>query len=99
MKLVSPLHRGSTCTWRCVGTPAPAARPIFAPRFTPSGLYAVAYRTVRAEEQPHVDIWPEELALGSPLPCVPLWLGVDIVVPLELEKSYLAACESLRLAS
>src|SRR2546423_13179769 len=40
MKLVSPLHRGSTCTWRCVGTPAPAARPIFAPRFTPSGLYA-----------------------------------------------------------
>jgi len=66
---------------------------------SPSGLYTVAYRTVRAEEQPHVDIWTEALALGSPLPCVPLWLGVDIVVPLDLEKSYLAACESLRLAS
>ncbi|MBI1918257.1 MAG: DUF4058 family protein [Planctomycetes bacterium] len=66
---------------------------------SPSGLYAVVYRTVRAEEQPHLDIWPEALALGSPLPCVPLWLGVDIVVPLDLEKSYLAACESLRLGS
>jgi hypothetical protein len=66
---------------------------------SPSGLYVVAYRTVRSEEQPHVDIWTEALTLGSPLPRVPLWLGVDIVVPVDLETSYLAACESLRLAS
>src|SRR5205823_2197647 len=66
---------------------------------SPSGLYAVVYRTVRSEEQPHVDMWPEALVLGSPLPRLPLWLGVDISVPLDLEKSYLAACESLRLAS
>src|SRR5262249_31938786 len=66
---------------------------------SPSGLYAVVYRTVRTEEQPHVEIWTEALALGSPLPRLPLWLGVDISVPLDLEKSYQAACESLRLAS
>src|SRR5262249_41312248 len=66
---------------------------------SPSELYAVVYRTVRTEEQPHIDIWTEALAVGAPLPRVPLWLGVDIVVPLDLEKSYLAACESLRLAS
>src|SRR5262249_29615807 len=66
---------------------------------SPSGLYAVVHRTVRSEEEPPVAIWPEPLALGSPLPRLPLWLGVDIVVPLDLEKSYLAACESLRLAS
>jgi hypothetical protein len=66
---------------------------------SPSDLYAVVYRTIRSEEQPGVEIWTEALALGEPLPLVPLWLGVDISVPLDLEKSYLAACESLRMAS
>ena len=36
MKLVSPAHRGSTCTWRWSGTPAPPAEPRFMPTFTPS---------------------------------------------------------------
>ena len=40
MKLVSPLQRGSTCTCRWPGTPAPAARPRLTPTFTPSGAYA-----------------------------------------------------------
>ena len=37
MKLVSPFQRGSTCTCRWPGTPAPAARPRLAPTLTPSG--------------------------------------------------------------
>lgn len=37
MKLVSPDHRGTTWRWRCLGMPAPAARPRLAPRFIPSG--------------------------------------------------------------
>ena len=42
MKFVSPTQRGSTCTWRCPGTPAPAARPRFMPTLTPSGWYAAS---------------------------------------------------------
>ena len=37
MKLVSPCHRGSTCTCTWLGTPAPAAEPRFIPTFTPCG--------------------------------------------------------------
>jgi len=37
MKFVSPTQRGSTCMWTCPATPAPAARPMFIPRLTPSG--------------------------------------------------------------
>lgn len=38
MKLASATQRGSTCMWMCPATPAPAAFPMFIPRFTPSGL-------------------------------------------------------------
>ena len=37
------------------------------------------------------------LPLGRTLPVVPLWLGLDLCVPLRLEESYLAACHSLRI--
>lgn len=65
---------------------------------SPSALCVVAYRMVREDERSKIEIWPEALAPGAPLPRLPLWLGVDISVPLDLEKSYLSACESLRIA-
>ena len=37
MKLASATQRGRTCMWMCPVTPAPAALPMFMPRFTPSG--------------------------------------------------------------
>src|SRR5262249_11770167 len=40
MKFVSAFQRGTTCTWRWPGTPAPAAAPRLIPTFTPSGAYA-----------------------------------------------------------
>ncbi|MFN4260690.1 MAG: DUF4058 family protein [Gemmataceae bacterium] len=63
----------------------------------PTGLYTVAYRAVTVRKQPRVEVWPEALALGEKLPTVPLWLRLDLCVPLCLEDSYLATCKSLRI--
>ena len=62
-----------------------------------TGLYAVAYRPVTLRKRPRVEAWPETLALGETLPVLPLWLSLDLCVPLRLEDSYLAACRSLRI--
>ena len=63
----------------------------------PTGLYAVAYRAATLRKNPRIEAWPEPLALGEPLPTLPLWLAPDLCVPLRLEDSYLAACQSLRI--
>ena len=62
-----------------------------------TGLYAVAYRAVTVRKKLRVEVWPEALALGEALPVLPLWLSLDLSVPLRLEDSYLAACRSLRI--
>ena len=41
--------------------------------------------------------WPTVLTIGQPLPTLPLWLGADLAVPLDLELSYTAACVDLRI--
>jgi hypothetical protein len=64
---------------------------------SPTGLYAVAYRAVTVREKPRIEAWPEILTLGKALPVVPLWLALDLCVPVRLEDSYLAACRSLRI--
>lgn len=64
-----------------------------------TGLYAVAYRAVTARKSPRVQAWPEPLALGEVLPAMPLWLSPDPAVPVRLEESYLATCQSLRISA
>jgi len=64
----------------------------------PTGLAAVAYRTVKRADKVRLDVWPAPLAVGTVLPTVPLWLAADLAVPLELELTYEAACKSLRVA-
>jgi hypothetical protein len=64
---------------------------------SPTGLYAVAYRAVTVRKSPRVEAWPELLTLGQTLPVLPLWLALDLCVPVRLEESYLAACQSLRI--
>jgi len=60
-------------------------------------LYAVAYRLKVQEEAQRLELWPEELRIGAMLPTLPLWIGEDEAVPLDLEASYVAACELLRI--
>ena len=62
-----------------------------------TGLYAVAYRPVTVLKKPRIEVWPVPLALGEALPVLPLWLHVDLYVPLRLEDSYLTTCRSLRI--
>jgi hypothetical protein len=62
-----------------------------------SGLYAVAYRAVTVRKAPRVEAWPEPLTLGEALPVMPLWLSLDLCVPVRLEESYLTTCRSLRI--
>jgi len=64
---------------------------------SPTGLYAVAYRAVTVRKNPRVEAWPESLTLGTALPVLPLWLALDLCVPVRLEESYLATCRSLRI--
>lgn len=65
---------------------------------TPSSLSAVSYQAVgREEETQQLQLWPAPLALGQPLPTLPLWIASDFSVPLDLEASYRATCTDLRI--
>jgi hypothetical protein len=65
---------------------------------TPPGLSAVSYRAVsRDDESQQLQLWPASLALGQPLPTLPLWIAAAFSVPLDLEASYLATCTDLRI--
>lgn len=66
---------------------------------SPTSLYAVAYRPVTVRKYPRLEAWPESLALGETLPVLPLWLTLDLCVPICLEESYLATCRSLRISA
>ena len=71
-------------------------RPALVPA-TASATYAVACRTVDLGRAWRLDAWEHPLALGAPLPTVPLWLAEDRAIPLDLERSYEATCRALRL--
>jgi hypothetical protein len=60
-------------------------------------LSVVAYRSLGGETDGRLEIWPSALAIGQPLPTVPLWLHGEFAVPLDLEASHSAACDDLRI--
>jgi hypothetical protein len=60
-------------------------------------LSAVSYRAQGGERDGQLLAWPVSLELGHALPTVPLWLGGELSVPLDLEASHEAACVDLRI--
>ncbi len=63
-----------------------------------ASLSAVSYRAVgREEESQQLEVCPAPLALGQPLPTLPLWIASDFSVPLDLEASYQMTCADLRI--
>ncbi|MSU78885.1 MAG: hypothetical protein EXS16_12420 [Gemmataceae bacterium] len=60
-------------------------------------LSVISYRSIGREEAGQLLAWPAALEVGQPLPTVPLWLGADLAVPLDLEASHAAACADLRI--
>lgn len=51
-------------------------------------LYATAYRPTGKNGSAQLTVWQEALAIGSPLPTVPLWLLHGPCVPVYLEATY-----------
>ena len=62
-----------------------------------SNLYSVAYHPVRRGEQDELDVWPVEFSVGDSLPQLPLGIGPDLFVPVDLESAYTTACRRRRL--
>jgi len=60
-------------------------------------LTAVSYRSTGRNGDGRLLAWPSPLAVGQPLPTLPLWLGAEVAVPLDLEASHSAACVDLRI--
>jgi hypothetical protein len=59
--------------------------------------YAVAYRPSRRSTGDQIELWPRPLALGQPLPVLPLALRNAGAVPVDLEATYSEARERSRL--
>ena len=58
---------------------------------------ATSYRAVGRNGDGRLFAWPASLEIGRVLPTVPLWLGGELSVPLDLETSYNACCTDLRI--
>ncbi len=76
-----------------IGGPAEA-------RIDEGSPYAVAYRPARDEPAgDRIEAWTNSLAVGRDLPVVPLWIGPDACVPLDLDAAYEAARSRGRIPS
>lgn len=65
----------------------------------PAALYAVTLRGRKPKKRrPVLDLWCFPLALGAPLPTIPLWLAPNLRIEVPLEPSYQETCRLLRIA-
>ena len=61
-------------------------------------IYAAAMRWRCQEDDTYLlESWAHPLAIGQPLPTLPLWLADNLSVPLELERTYEETCAALRI--
>jgi hypothetical protein len=64
----------------------------------PPHTYAASCRWVKKGKRTILEAWSHTLAVGQPLPTLPLWLTETRVIPLDLEQSYEQACSDLWIA-
>jgi hypothetical protein len=62
----------------------------------PSPIYAATLRIRRDGMRRMQDNWYHPLAIGGPLPVLPIWLNETLPISLDLESSYEATCRGLR---
>lgn len=60
-------------------------------------LYAATVRRREVFPRWRLEGWAHPLAVGQPLPSIPLWLADELSVTLQLEPTYLETCETLQL--
>ncbi len=65
---------------------------------TPSPTYAVTCRKREFGGQTKLDTSSFPLAVGQPLPVLPIWLSETQTVALDLEASYESTCRVLRIS-
>jgi hypothetical protein len=63
----------------------------------PPAVYAAACLCACEADAWRLRAWTHTLAIGEPLPSLPLWLADDLAVPLELEATYEETCRILRI--
>src|SRR5262249_50215102 len=63
----------------------------------PPTVYAAACRWAAQVDSSRFRAWTHSLAVGQPLPTLPLWLADDLAVPLDLESTYEETCRILRI--
>ncbi|MCI0681050.1 MAG: DUF4058 family protein [Gemmataceae bacterium] len=68
--------------------------PAFSP---PPPIYAVTCRKRQPGRRSKLDTWSRPLAIGEPLPSLPIWLSETQTVTLDLEASYEETCRVLRV--
>jgi hypothetical protein len=64
---------------------------------TPAPLYATAYRPAHRQGRNEIDLWREPLALGQPLPTLPLAVRGLGALPIDLDGTYMEACKRVRI--
>jgi hypothetical protein len=62
-------------------------------------LYAAAYRPMKLNGEIRLEIWTEELAIGTILPTLPLGLRAGPCLPVNLESTYDRTCRELRITA
>lgn len=73
-------------------------RPELAAGVQDTFLYAATLRgRKRLRKRPLLDAWFYPMAVGQPLPILPIWLDVDLQLVLEFEAGYEETCRLLRI--
>jgi hypothetical protein len=52
---------------------------------------------MRRQQQDMIDLWLALLTLNAPLPRLPLFLGEELCLTIDLEATYVEACRRLKL--
>lgn len=60
-------------------------------------IYASAYRPIRTDDAAELAMWYQPLAIGAPLPSLPLFLKNGPVVRLNLDHTYSQTCRDLKI--
>ncbi len=63
----------------------------------PPPIYAATLRTRYEDGRRLMDNWYHPLAIGQPLPTLPIWLKENWAIALDLESSYEDSCRTLRI--
>jgi hypothetical protein len=63
----------------------------------PGNIYAAACRSRTHGKQRVFEAWHVPLAIGQPLPELPLWLADDLAVTVDFEASYEESCRAVRI--